>query len=121
MDGPHKRPSRLQLVRMDEIDLNGVLFVEFPTAWSLEKSRDVLERLIRLAGQTEINPATIYIAFAEERRRAFERLPIVERSRIIADAWEARAMRIPPPRPRPATPPHPPAPPKPLNLQDWSF
>lgn len=103
-----KKPPRLPLVGISEIDLNGVLFVEFPTSWNMEKSRDVLERLIRLAGFVEISHLTIYIAFAEERRMAFERLPQSEKAKLIKAAWAERARRFPPKK-------------KTHNIQDWSF
>lgn len=93
---------------MSETDLNGVLFVDFPTAWSLERSRDVLEHLIRQAGEDYISPFTVYLALAAERLRAFQRLPPVEKAKLIGKAWRDRAKRFPPKN-------------KPINLQDWSF
>ena len=101
----------LPLLHMTEQELNGVLFCEFPTEWSLDRSRRALERLVRRCGCVEISPANIYMAFSEERRRNFTRLPKEVRERKQAEAWAAR-----PPKPSP--------PPKPLpkiNPEEWSF
>lgn len=111
-------PPPLPLLHMDELDLNGVLFCEFPTEWTLDSSRRALERLIRRCGCVEISHANIYIAFSEERRRNFTRLPKEVRERKQAEAWAARQTK------RPARAKPPPAAPKPtpkINPEEWSF
>lgn len=80
--------------RMSETDLNGVLFVEFPTDWTLARSRLALERLIRRCGLVEINPANIYTALFAERMRLSEQLPEDVRRRKVSEAWNAREERI---------------------------
>ena len=103
-------PPPLPLLHMDELDLNGVLFCEFPTEWTLDSSRRALERLIRRCGCVEISPANIYIAFSEERRRNFTSLPKEVRERKQAATWAARHPPQPPPKPLPE-----------INPEEWSF
>ena len=113
-------PPPLLLLHMDELDLNGVLFCEFPTEWTLDSSRRALARFIRRCGCVEISPADVCMAFSEERRRNFTRLPKEVRKRKQAEAWAARQTR----RPARAKPPPPPAAPKPtpkINPEEWSI
>ena len=113
------KPPPLPLRYMDELDLNGVLFIEFPTDWTLARSRLALERLVRRCGFVELSPATIYTALADERRRTFRRLPEDVRRRKIAEAWERRRSSRPPP---PTPPPKRGTAPKPkIKIEDWSF
>lgn len=123
-----KPPPPLPLLHMSQLDLNGVLFVEFPSDWPLDRSRLALERLVRRCGYVELDPATIYAALAMERRRNLLRLPKEVLDRKIAEAWERRRASHPqppkpPPKPKPTPPPnltgnHP----KPkINIEDWSF
>ena len=105
---PKTPPPPLPLLHMDEIDLSGVLFVNFPTGMEPERSRLVLEQLVRRCGFVELSPATIYTALAEERRRNFMRLPEAVRRRKIDEAWAARRKRPPKPLPK-------------IKIEDWSF
>ena len=112
------KPPPLPLFDMTELDLNGVLFVQFPNEWTLEKSRAVLESLVRRCGDTELSPASVYIAMWAERARAAARLPAdVKKARIDA-AWARRTARTPdntrtraPARTAPAK----------INPEEWSF
>ena len=108
----------LPLFDMTDLDLSGFLFVQFPNEWTLEKSRAVLESLVRRCGDTELSPATVYIAMWAERARAAARLPAdVKKARIEA-AWARRTARTPgntrtraPARTAPAK----------INPEEWSF
>ncbi len=120
-----KPPQPLPLLHMSQLDLNGVLFVEFPSDWPLDRSRLALERLVRRCGLLELSPASIYTALVMERRRNLLRLPKAVLNRKIAEAWARRKASHPqpPPKPKPTPPPnltgnHP----KPkINIEDWSF
>ena len=108
----------LPLFDMTALDLNGVLFVQFPNEWTLEKSRAVLESLVRRCGDTELSPASIYIAMWAERARAAARLPPEVRKARIEAAWARRTARTPgntrtraPARTAPAK----------INPEEWSF
>lgn len=105
----------LPLFDITPLELNGVLFVQFPNDWTLDRSRAVLESLIRRCGHTQIDPATIYIAMYAERARAAARLPDdVKRQRIEA-AWARRTAQT-------ATPTRTRAPARSaINPDDWSF
>ncbi len=120
-----KPPPPLPLLHMSELDLNGVLFVEFPTDWTLAQSRAALEGLVRRCGYIELDPATIYAALAMERRRNLLRLPKAVLDRKIAEAWARRKASHPqpPPKPKPTPPPiSRETTPKPkINIEDWSF
>ena len=97
------QPPPLPLFDMTALDLNGVLFVQFPNEWTLEKSRAVLESLVRRCGETELSPASVYIAMYAERARVATRLPAdVKKARIEA-AWARRTA------------------PAKINPEDWSF
>lgn len=102
-------PPPLPLLHMTEQELNGVLFCEFPTEWTLDRSRRALERLVRRCGELILSPATIYMAFSEERRRNFTRLPKEVRERKQAAARAARPQK-PPPKTLPK-----------INPEEWSF
>ena len=108
----------LPLFDMTALDLNGVLFVQFPNEWTLEKSRAVLESLVRRCGETELSPASVYIAMYAERARAAARLPPDVRKARIEAAWARRTERTPgntrtraPARTAPAK----------INPEEWSF
>lgn len=112
------QPPPLPLFDMTALDLNGVLFVQFPNEWTLEKSRAVLESLVRRCGETELSPASVYIAMWAERARAAARLPPDVRKARIEAAWARRTARTPgntrtraPARTAPAK----------INPEEWSF
>ena len=112
----------LPLFDMTALDLNGVLFVQFPNEWTLEKSRAVLESLVRRCGDTELSPASVYIAMWAERARAAARLPPdVKKARIEA-AWARRTARTgaPPSEPTRTRAPARTALAK-INPEEWSF
>lgn len=59
----------MELLRISEIELNGVLFCEFPTSWTIDQARAVLEECVRLCGYAELDAATIYMGVREFRKR----------------------------------------------------
>jgi len=104
------KPKPLPLFDMTPLELNGFLFVQFPTEWTLERSRDVLETLIRRCGFTQIDHSTVYIAMYAERARIAASLPAEVRRKRIEAAWAKRGAG----RPAPAAPAK-------VNPDEWSF
>ena len=111
-------PPPLPLRRMSELDLNGILFVNFPASWSLSRSRSVLEQLIRRNGDTEISAATVITAFVMESMRNNARLPEQVRRERVAAAWEARRKRL---AERGITTTVPRQKPLQIKIEEWSF
>ena len=94
------------------LDVNGVLFVEFPIKETLEQSRRALLRWIRDAGWDEISWGSIDAAFRWRRMKAFAALPPDERRRRFRAAHGSRFL---PPHERAAAPTAAPA------RQPWEF
>ncbi len=105
----------MELKWMTEGDLAGVLFAEFPLAWSLERSRETLEGMVRREGWSELSPGSVFSALSGERQRIVERWPPEVRWRRLSEKERALLRRCAPEwaaeRDRAAG----------LNVEDWSF
>lgn len=99
------KPARLPLFGITELDLNGVLFVEFPHTMTMDESRDELERMIRRTGELEISHGTIYQAFVMDHMRRMRNLPPEVRAERAREVL-ARRIKANPPKPK---------------TEDWSF
>ena len=104
------KPPPLPVRRMSRWDFYGVLFVNFPVAMPWDEAREILERMIRRTGETEITPSTIEMAFMFERTHQLRNLPPEKIAEKVAAAWKDRAERIAPKLK-----------PKKINIEDWSF
>lgn len=65
----------LPLAGITEEELAGILLIEFPYSWSMEKSRAVLDGMVRREGWSAVSPGAVWCAFAAERRRITSNLP----------------------------------------------
>lgn len=97
----------MRLEGMDELDLNGVLFIQFPDNMPLAESREMLELMVSEAYEEHyegvpederpemvMSPYWIYIALCSAGWKEFARMSDVAKKRVVADALERRKERF---------------------------
>ena len=85
----------LPVCDIDPFDLEGVLFIEFPTeVWLNGKARALLDAMVRSAGYDTISPFTIFMAFHHARRQLTDAVPPWRKERMAIEAWEERRVRL---------------------------
>jgi hypothetical protein len=97
----------MRLDGIDELDLNGVLFVQFPDSMPINESREMLEVMVadvydeRYSDVPEderpemvLSPYWIYLALCEAGWKDYARLGKNERKKAIEEAVARRAERF---------------------------